>query len=466
MGKSTLVIFGGKIWTPSGFIEQGSIIIRDEKIVDIHIGAGKPLVEGNVEWIDATGKLILPGLIDTHVHHRDPGFTHKEDVETATRAAAAGGVTFTVGMPNVKPPVNSPEEYEKVIKHYGNHAIVDFNLNPAATDLDAIPALAQMGCLAFKIFMIVDKKRAYPHMPGLGVHDHGELLEIFEAVAPTGIPLMVHPHNQAIMSVLEKKYWERGEKDYRAYARAQREYDGIVWDTAVFILNRLQEATGARLHICHQVSPRTVQLVREAKAAGRAVTSEVNGFGLFLGSWEQIEKKGPYGLGRWIPEDSRKALWEGINDGTIDVIGTDHAPHTKEEKEIGWKDMWKAPSGAPQLQDYFSQLLTRVHQGLLTLDQAVRITSHNPARVFGLYPRKGTIEVGSDADIVVVDFEQKKVIRNENALSKCGWTPYDGDTVKGVPIYTIVRGRVVMRESIVMGKPGYGQFIKPVECPG
>ena len=391
MPERTITLRGGRVWTPGGFLDGADVVIQGQTIAAIRTSGDRPEAGGGEEVLDVTGKLVLPGVIDTHTHHREPGFTHKEDITSATRAAAMGGVTITVGMPNVSPPVNSLEAYRSTLDLYAQKSLTDYNVNPAATDLRAIPDLAAAGCLAFKVFMIVDKKRSYPHMPGLGVHDHGELLEIFEAVAPTGRPLMIHPHNQEIMDVLEKRYWDRGERDFRAYARAQREYEGIIWDTAIWLLCRLQEATGARLHVLHMVSPRTVQIVREAKRRTDRVTTEVNGFGLFLGSWDQIESKGPYGLGRWIPEDSRAAIWDGINDGTIDMIGTDHAPHTREEKERGWEDMWKAPSGAPQLQDYLSQLLTRVHAGVLTLDQQCASRRSIPRTSLACTPRRALL---------------------------------------------------------------------------
>lgn len=460
MASLDLAITGGSIWTPGGLIEEGNVLIEGEKIVDIQEGSVR--VPSSRNTIDARGKTVLPGLIDTHSHHRDPGFSHKEDITTATRAAAAGGVTLSVGMPNVKPPTNTPGLYAEIIRYYSDKSITDFNHNPAPTALESVEELAGMGCLAFKFFMIVDTKRSYPHMPGLGVHDHGEILEIMEAVAKTGLPLMVHPHNQQIMKLFERRYRERGETDYRAYAKSQWEFDGILWDTAINALLLLQEVTGVRLHVLHMLTPRSIRAVREAKREGRAVTSEVNGFGLFMGDWDMIEAKGPYALGRWIPEKARAAIWEGVRDGTIDVIGTDHAPHTSEEKEPGWTDMWRAPSGAPQLQDYLSQLLTRVNQGIIPLDQAVRISSYNPAKIFGIYPRKGTIEIGSDADLVIVDMEREETIRNEDALTKCGWTPYDGQKVKGVPIHTILRGEPIMYDRKVVGKPGYGKFIEPI----
>jgi dihydroorotase (multifunctional complex type) len=456
-----LVIANGSVWTPGGLLPEASVVVENDRIVDVREGAPR---SGDAEVIDARARLVLPGFVDTHSHHREPGFTHKEDITSATRAAAAGGVTTTMGMPNVDPPANSLERYHAMLDLYRRKAVVDFNVNPAPTVAEEVPKLAEAGALAFKVFQVVDTKRSYPHMPGLGVTHDGEMLEIFENVAATGLPVMVHPHNQELMDRFEQRYWARGEHGPLAYAAAQREYDGLVWNTAISNLLWLQQATGVRLHVLHLVTRQSVQMVREAKAAGRPVTSEVNGFALFLGDWEQIVANGPRVLGRWVPPDVKDALWNGITDGTIDVLGTDHGPHTLEEKSIGWEDMWKAPSAVPQLQDYLTQLLDKgVNTGRISLDAAVRIASYNPAKLFGLYPRKGTIERGADADIVIVDPAAEIEFRDENALSKCGWTPYHGQRARGVPVHTLVRGRFVYRDRQVVGEPGWGKLAQRSE---
>jgi dihydroorotase len=458
MEKMDLVVKGGEVWTPGGFIEA-DIGVNQGKVVAL--GRPSTLPEGS-SAIDAKGRVVIPGLIDTHTHHREPGFTHKEDITTATQAAAAGGVTLSVGMPNVNPPTTTLERYLDVIEISKKKALVDFNHNPSGTVPEEISRLAQAGCLAFKIFMVKDTGRDYPHMPGIGLHHHGELFRSFEEVAKTDLPLMVHPHDQDLMDVIEQRYWQRGDRSPQAYAKAYREFDGIIWDTAIATLLRFQKATRAKLHILHMSTPGGLEMVRRAKEEGRPVSCEVNPWALFLASWENVEKLGPYCLGFWVPEEHVEALWRGIEDGTVDVVGTDHAPHTREEKDIGWKDMWKSPGGEPQIQDYLSLFLTEVNRGKLTLDKLVRITSYNPARTFGVYPRKGVIQPGSDADLVIVDMKREETISNETTYTRVGWTPYHGRKVKGVPVTTIVRGKVVMQEGKVIGKPGDGEFVIPV----
>jgi len=453
-----LVVKGGQVWTPGGML-RAEIAIDHGKIAAICSEAAVPAA---AKVIDAQGHVVIPGLVDTHTHHREPGFTHKEDLTTATQAAAAGGVTLTVGMPNVNPPTNTLDRFKDVIEISKKKAIVDFNHNPSGTVPEEIPRLADAGCLAFKIFMVKDTGRDYPHMPGIGLHNHGELFRCFEAVAKTGLPLMVHPHDQDLMDVIEQRYWLREDRSPQAYAKAYREFDGIIWDTAIATILRFQKATGVKLHILHMSTPGGLEMVRRAKEEGRSVSCEVNPWALFLGSWENVERIGPYCLGFWVPEEHVEALWKGIHDGTVDLVGTDHAPHTREEKEIGWKDMWQSPGGEPQIQDYLRLFLTEVNRGRLTLDQVVRLTSYNPARRFGVYPRKGVIQVGSDADLVIVDMTKEETIQNKTTYTKVGWTPYDGQKVKGAPIATIVRGKVVMENGNVIGKPGDGEFVPPI----
>lgn len=454
-----LLLKGGTVVTEGGLV-QADVAISGETIV----GLTAPGESGQAKRVvDVDGLHLLPGLVDMHSHHREPGFTHKEDLITATTCCAAGGVTVTVGMPNISPSPTTAEVLKDILDLYDQKAIVDYNMNAAGTVLEEIPKMAAMGILAFKVFMVVDTGRSYPHMPGIGVHDHGKLLGIFQAVEKTGIPIMMHPHDQAVMDQIEQGYWAEGKRDYRAYAQAYAEHDGVIWDVAVGVLLRLQQASGVRLHVLHLQTAGCVEMLRAAKAQGRTVSAEVNPWALWLGNdWNNIERLGSYALSYYVAPHHYEAVWNALLEGTCDIIATDHAPHLREEKEPGWTDGWKAHTGTPSAQHYLSLLLSEVHAGRLSLQLASEIVSLRPAKLFHLYPKKGAIRVGADADIVAVDLAKEDVISDEKVLSKCGWTPYAGRKVHGLPVHTLVRGQFVFEDGEVTGRPGYGEQARPL----
>ena len=244
------VIRNGLLITSKGRVRT-SIGIQDGLIAGLYEPGFEPAAP---EVVDASGLTVIPGVIDMHSHHREgsqPGFEYKDTIHTSTMQCAAGGVTTSVGMPNVTPPPNSLDLLKKQFAIYQRDAVVDWNFNPAPTIADEIPRMAEQGITAFKIFMVVDTGRSYPHMPGIGVHDHGRILEIMQHCAAVNVPLMVHPHDQALMDVIEKEFWERQQRDALAYAKAYAAHDGLIWETAIATLLRLQKAAGCHLHILH-----------------------------------------------------------------------------------------------------------------------------------------------------------------------------------------------------------------------
>ncbi|TQM11608.1 dihydroorotase [Pseudonocardia kunmingensis] len=437
--------------------EQASVGIDGGRVVGLYAPGAEPEAR---EVIDAGGCLVLPGAVDMHSHHRegtDEGFEYKEDIVTVTRACAAGGVTTTVAMPNIQPPPNTTERLEALFERYRQRALVDWNVNPAGTVVTEIPGLAAMGVAAFKVFMVVDTGRDYPHMPGIGVHDHGQLMAIMEACAAADVPLMVHPHDQELMDHIEQRFWDRGERDALAYAKAYAAHDGLIWETAIATLLRMQQATGVHLHLLHVQTAGSVELIRQAKARGQKVSAEINPWALFLGNrWENIEKWGSYALSYYVPEKNTGALWAGLGDGTIDIVATDHAPHTRDEKEIGWTDGWKAHTGTPSTQFFLPMLLTAAQEGLISVERVVGATSSVPADLFRL-AGKGRIAVGHDADLVVVDPSADHEITDDEVLSKIGWTPYAGVRLTTVPRRTLVRGTTVFADGVVVAEPGHGR---------
>jgi dihydroorotase (multifunctional complex type) len=370
--------------------------------------------------------------------------------------AAAGGVTTIFGMPNLDPPTSNRATLDQVLDLYAEKSIVDYNHNPAATDPDELVSMANAGVQAFKIYMVVDTGRTYPHPAGTGMHDHGHLLQIMDVIAPTGKRLIVHPHDQALMDYIEKGFLDRGENTPEGYAAAYAARNGVIWDTAIDVILRLSEASACPIHIAHMQTERSIEAVRRAKKRGVDVTCEVNHWALFLSTWQDVQTLGPYALSYWVPDDARAAVWDGLRDGTIDVVSSDHAPHTREEKDIGWDRMWSAHTGTPGLQYYYPLLLDAVGQGHLSMQRAVDAAAVRPAQVFGLGGRKGEVAVGRDADLVVVDMNSRWLIKNDGVLSRCGWTPYDGRSCNVRVERTYVRGHLVYADDEVLGRPGLG----------
>jgi dihydroorotase (multifunctional complex type) len=452
------VIEGADVWV-DGDLRRLDIVIDGEAIHGLVAPGTGP---ADAEKVDAAGLVAIPGAVDVHVHTREPGYTHKEDLITCTRAAAAGGYTTIFGMPNLDPPTMTVGDLDDVLALYDAKSIVDFNHNPAAKLVEEIPGMAERGIAAYKIYMVVDTGRSYPHPSAIGVHDHGDLYNAMKAIAETGCRLMVHPHDQRIMDVVEQEYWARGDRSPQAYGKTLAVDDGIIWDTATALLIRMAEATGCPLHIVHVQTTRQVEMLAEARAKGIDVTGEVNHWALFLGKMSDIDEQGSYVLSYYVPDHHREAVWEAMELGIVDMLSSDHAPHTREEKEIGWEDAWAAHTGTPGIQYQLPLMIDAWHDGKISFDRLVDLVSTAPAQVFGL-GRKGSLAPGMDADIAHLDLEREWTITNDSVLSKIEWTPYDGRTVKGAVVRTLVRGADVWVDGEVTGQPGHGQLVKPGE---
>jgi dihydroorotase len=437
---------------------DGAIVVQDGRIAAL---LGREPIEA-AQVVDVGAHEVIPGLVDTHAHFRDPGYTHKEDIESGTRAAAAGGVTTVFDMPNVDPPTNTAERLRAHLANAARKTVIDIGHNASGVIPENIAELAAAGATAFKVWMMRDIGRDYPHPPGTSVSDHAVLYRIFEEVAKTGRPLYVHPHDQALYALFVQRAQAEWGMDFRSYARALRGGDGVVLNTAISLLLEFQRSTGVRLHVLHLSTRDGVRMVREAKAQGRTVTAEANPFAMFVtNDWRNIERLGPFALGFWVPEVDNPAMWGAIVDGTIDVVGSDHGAHTREEKELGWRDMYAAPGGSPFIEHYLRMMLTEVNGGRLTLERVIELCCRSPARLAGYYPRKGSISVGADADLVVLDMDHEEVLHATNSHYRCGWMSSEGLHSKGRPTMTIRRGEIIMRNGEVTAAAGSGKILTP-----
>jgi dihydroorotase (multifunctional complex type) len=444
-----LVIRNGKIATPQGIYEGDDIAVEEGKIVAIDKRGCFLKAE---EIIDAEGKYILPGIIDVHVHFREPGYTYKEDFETGSMAAAAGGVTTVCDMPNNEPCCSTIEAYQQKLEIVKDRAYVDYGMTAAVVEdtVEEIPKLAEAGINVFKIFM------------GSTVGDmapptDGGMLRAFELVAETGRRIGVHAENNQIMDYLTAKLKAAGRTDPLAHVEAR---PTVAEAEAIQRAVLFAAETGCKLHIYHLSSKEGVQILKAAQEKGVQVSAETAPHYLLL-DCHCMKKLGSL-LKVNPPVRSREhaeALWQGLLDGAIEVIASDHAPHSPEEKIK--ENIWEAMPGFPGVETSVPLLLTQVNGGRLSLTTYVRLASENPAKLFNLYPRKGTIKVGSDADFTIVDMEKEGVINSEKLQSKSKITPFDGWKVKGLPVYAILRGNVVMKDGEIVGKP-YGKLITPV----
>lgn len=453
-----LVLKSSVILTPEGRV-NGQIAVKDERIVAI-LGADESVAATKV--IDAGDKPVIPGLIDTHAHFRDPGYTHKEDYYHGTIAAAAGGVTTVFDMPNVDPPTTTADRLKAHLENAQSKAVVDFGHNASGVVPENIKALADAGATAFKVWMMKDIGRDYPHPPGTSLTNDAVLYRVFEEVAETGLPLYIHPHNHDLYELFVQRSQQQWGMDFRSYARALRGGRGVVLNTAIATILEMQRSVGTKLHVLHLSTEAGIKMVAEAKAEGRDVTAEANPFAMFVtNDWDKIERHGPFTLGFWVPEEDNPYMWKAVQDGTIDVVGSDHGPHTREEKEVGWTDMYTAPGGSPMIEQYLRLLLTEVNSGRLTLERVVELCCYSPAKLTGYYGRKGAIVPGADADLVVLDMDHEEVLHAEHSHYMCGWMSAEDLPSKGRPQMTVLRGRVIMEDGNVTAEKGSGRLLRP-----
>ena len=446
-----------------GQVYLGGQLVRADLLIDEGRIAG--VVDGDntveaAETIDATDRLVLPGIIDTHAHTREPGFTHKEDFLTASKAGAAGGVTTMIDMPNVEPPTDTVETYLEKREKADATSIIDFGHWVAGTKLDEIARLADAGATGYKIFQV---SGAYPHDPRLAMNDEASLLKAFRAVEKTGLPLNVHPFNQSLFEELSEEAFAAG-KPANWYTFGEVYTTDAIWHTAVNTLINLQALTGVRLNLVHTHSAGSLRLIRAAKAKGQRVTASVDPKYYHLTRDDLMRLKGRACPGGFITEDADRMaeIWKSLNDGTIDSIDADHAPHTLEELEQMEDDAWHSAMGSPQYDWQYTITLTDVNSGKITLRRAVELLSEAPARMLGIFPKKGALVPGSDADLVLVDIDREMTLTDDGLYTKVGWTPYLGWKVKGYVAMTMLRGTVVARDREIVGQPGYGQYIAGV----
>jgi dihydroorotase len=397
------------------------------------------------EVFDAAGLHILPGVIDTQVHFREPGNEHKEDLETGTRAAALGGVTAVFEMPNTAPPTTTAEALNEKLARARGRAHVDHAFYVGATheNADQLGELERLpGCCGVKTFMGSSTGT-------LLVGDDEGLDRVLRNISRRGA---FHAEDEARLN--ERKKLAR-EGDWTSHPEVRDD------ETGLLAVQRLVEAArrhGKRVHVLHVSSAIEMEFLATAKDV--ATVETLPQFLTFAGPEVYRALKGFAQMNPPIRyAQDLAALWSiGISQGVVDIIATDHAPHTREEKAQPYP---KSPSGMPGVQTLVPVMLTHVNEGRLSLQRFIDLSSAGPLRVFGIQG-KGRIALGYDADFTVVDMKARRVIRTEDQATRCGWTPFDGFEAKGWPMATIIRGRIVMRDG-EMTSPGAGEPLRFLE---
>jgi len=422
-------------------LAEGGISIRDGRIDKICKTALLPKVD---RTIDGKGLIAIPGLIDVHVHLRDMELSYKEDFSSGTLAAAAGGFTTVLDMPNTKPPTNSNERLvEKIAKaRTAIHVNVGFYASLAESAI-GLRRMTNAGAIAFKLYMNEPSSNAWHN-------DRRKLLSSLEECGSLGIPVAVHAENGPAIAGIQMKCHEAGRNSLRDFLRAHAPKFEL---EAVRTIIDLARRAHSKTHISHLSTHRSLREISAARKKGVEVTCEVTPHHLLLDSTDANRKNG---VALMVPPlrtySDTRALWKATLRGQIDIVASDHAPHSLEEKKA--RNVWNVKPGLPGLETTLPLLLTRVHRGEITLAALVRLLAENPARIFDLRG-KGQLEAGMDGDLVLIDPKARFRIDPSKFYSKAHFSPFDGFRCVGRPVMTIVTGHVVYdREEIVEKNQG------------
>jgi len=453
---STLLITGGTIVTATDQY-LGDVLIEDEKITTIGTALSMPADR----VIDAAGKYVLPGGIDVHTHLDMPfgGTTSADDFESGTRAAAHGGTTTIVDFAIQYKGQRLHDAWEAWQKKAEGKATIDYSFHMIITDLtdqveQEMDALVRQGVTSFKLFM------AYP---GVFMLDDGSIFRALLRTGKNGGTICMHAENGGVIDVLVKRALAEGKTapKYHALTRPARA-EAEATHRAI----ALSEMADVPIYIVHLSAAEALEMVTEARDRGLPAYAETCPQYLFL-SYDNYEEPGFDGA-KYVmspplrPKETQDKLWRGLAFNDLQVISTDHCPFCmKEQKALGRDDFSKIPNGAPGIETRMSLVFDGgVRQGRISLNRFVELTSTSPARIFGLFPRKGTIAPGSDADIVVFDPQRTLRLGARTLHMKVDYNPYEGREVTGVTETVISRGRVVIDNGKFVGRAGTGSFLK------
>ncbi len=394
--------------------------------------------------IDAFEKYVLPGAIDEHVHCRDPGLTYKEDFETCTKSAAAGGVTAIFDMPNNIPPVDDAVKLREKAEIIASKAHVDFALYGVihGSNTDKFEEMLEAGAIGFKVYLAHSTGNIQP--PG-----DGAIVETLTKSAKTNSVVVFHAENDSIIEFYTKKLIQNGRKDPKAHMEAR---PALAEEEAIRRVSLFAERTGARVLIAHVSSASGLSALKEARDRGSKIYGETCPHYLLLDESDYEKYGNMIKINPPVRTASDKeALWKGIENGTITNIGSDHAPHLLEEKSKG---VWESASGIIGVQTIYPLMLNEALKGRISINAIVGLLSENPAKLFGIYGKKGNISVNADADFVLFDPLATFKINEDWIYSKGKNSPFIGWELKGKIIKTILRGKEIYDGEKVVEKTG------------
>lgn len=414
------------------------------------------------EIIDASGQHLLPGAIDIHFHVRAPAYPQRGTVASETMAAAAGGVTTLFEMPISKPCCATPDIFRQRRELFAQDAYVNFGLYGAPGMLKPayIQGMIDEGAIGFKIFSTEAPKGRDDEFVGLCLPDEGELYEALKLVAATDLVTVVHAESNPLLAHFSNKIKETGRNDAETHGASR---PPVVEALAIAKVLTMNEALGAKLHIAHVSSRHAAETLKKFQGSMDVSGETCPQYLLFteqaLADYGSYAKINP----PLRKEDDQEALWGALQDGTLIAVTTDHSPFAVEEKEKAKTDIWAAPPGAPGIEELVPGMLDAVSKGKLSLGHAVKLISTNGARRFGLYPRKGVIAEGSDADLILVDLTQSTTIDKTKLFTQaklCDYL-YDGMTFQGKVQTTLLAGKTVFQDGTITGQAGWGMFVRP-----
>ena len=431
-----------------GTIIEAGIAIDEGKIVKIAKTTNLPAASTKT---NLKGHMVLPGLIDCHVHMRDQQLAYKETFFTGTSAAAAGGVTSVIDMPNNKPVTMDSFSLKERMKLAEKHAMINIAFNSAFPKrLEEVAEVVDAGAVGFKVYLS-------SRIGGIDIDDDDLLLAAFREAAGNGVPVAVHAEDREIIEEQRNEMEVVGRNDADAYVAAHPPEAEV---KSIQRILQLVKKSGVRIHFCHVSSKLGLDAVIVAKEAGLPVTCEVTPHNLLLSS-EQYRRSGFFALTDppLRTQEDVSTLWSALKHGFIDVIASDHAPHTIKEKNVD--SVWEAKAGVPGLETTLPLLLTQVNKERLSLAELVRRTAEEPSKIFHLSNR-GVLEEGRWADLVVVDMKQEYEIDSSRFMSKAKYSPFDGMRVKGKPLKTFVNGKLVMDEGEIISEQKTGNIVRHV----